>query len=99
VNVCLWHKADIGYEESGDFPGTRQVKTVQYSAECWNERHFNNTKINQLHPETKLCTTLSLVNSFRQVIFPVAILNLSYFSVEFVIALNISSFSLIADSK
>jgi hypothetical protein len=43
-------------KEYGDFPGTQQVKTVQYSAECWNERHFYNNKINQLQPEIKLRT-------------------------------------------
>ena len=37
-------------------------------------------------------------NSFRRAVFLVAILNLAYFGVEFIVALNIGSVSLFADS-
>jgi hypothetical protein len=55
----LAQKQTLIMKESGDFMGTQQIKTVQYSAECWNERHFNNNKINQLRPESKLRSKVS----------------------------------------
>ncbi len=41
---------------------------------------------------------MNYINSFRKAVFIVAILNLLYFFVEFMVALNIRSVSLLADS-
>ena len=41
---------------------------------------------------------MEFINSFKKAVFFVAILNLLYFFVEFIVALNIRSVSLIADS-
>ena len=41
---------------------------------------------------------MNYINSFRKAVFIVAILNLLYFFIEFMVALNIRSVSLLADS-
>ena len=41
---------------------------------------------------------MKFINSFKKAVFFVAILNLLYFFVEFIVALNIRSVSLLADS-
>ena len=41
---------------------------------------------------------MDFINSFKKAVFFVAILNLLYFFVEFIVALNIRSVSLLADS-
>jgi Co/Zn/Cd efflux system component len=63
-----------------------------------NNKAIKQLTISILNRELNYCIMSLPTSSFRRTVFLVAILNLAYFGVEFVVALNISSVSLFADS-